>query len=61
MSFHNRQSVHVRCLIFIKGEWQIGMWNCEHLCWDDQHGDDFLYQPTEPTHWANLPDDPEAP
>lgn len=49
---------HVRCLIFVNGKWKIGMWNCEHLCWDDDDGDDFRYHPTEPTYWTHLPPNP---
>jgi hypothetical protein len=45
----------IRCLIFVKGEWEISMWNCEHDCWDDEEGDDFRYDPLTPTHWAALP------
>jgi hypothetical protein len=55
-----REYEHVRCLIFVDGEWDIGMWNCEHLCWDDREGDDFLYPPHKPTHWMQLPDRPET-
>jgi hypothetical protein len=51
---------HVRCLIFIRNEWQIGMWNCEHLCWDDDDGDDFLYEAGKPSHWMPLPPPPAA-
>jgi hypothetical protein len=51
---------HVRCLIFIHKEWRIGMWNCEHLCWDDEDGDDFLYEAREPSHWQPLPPPPAS-
>ena len=53
-----RSYEHVRCLIFVNGDWEIGMWNCEHLCWDDDEGDDFRYDPTVPTHWMPLPPPP---
>lgn len=49
---------YVRCLIFVNGNWEIGMWNCEHLCWDDDYGDDFRYDPYKPTHWMPLPPPP---
>lgn len=50
---------YVRCLIYVAGSREIGMWNCEHLCWDDEHGDDFRYHPTQPTHWMPLPPPPQ--
>ena len=51
---------HVECLIVIRGEVKFALWNCEHLCWDDNDGDDFLYHPTEPTHWMPRPAPPRA-
>ena len=51
---------HVRCLIVVNGEIEIGMWNCEHLCWDDDEGDDYRYDPYTPTHWMPLPAPPAA-
>ena len=51
---------HVRCLIVVNGEIEIGMWNCEHLCWDDDEGDDYRYDPDKPTHWMPLPAPPAA-
>lgn len=51
---------HVRCLIVVNGEIEIGMWNCEHLCWDDEEGDDYLYDPDTPTHWMPPPPRPGA-
>ena len=49
---------HVYCLIFINGEIELRPWNCEHLCWDRSDGDDFEFQPKEPTHWMYLPEEP---
>ncbi|MDH7787701.1 hypothetical protein QBD01_003728 [Ochrobactrum sp. 19YEA23] len=46
---------YVECLIFVNGSVEIGHWNCEHLCWDDEDHDDFLYNPQGPTHWRPLP------
>lgn len=51
---------HVRCLIMVRGCIEIGMWNCEHLVWDDDEGDDFRYNPKEPTHWRPLPEPPST-
>jgi len=55
-----RSYEYVRCLIFVNGDWEIGMWNCEHLCWDDDEGDDFRYHPTKPTHWMPIPAPPKG-
>ena len=49
---------YVDCLIYINGNVQQQPWNCEHLCWDDTHYDDFQYEPTKPTHWMPLPTPP---
>lgn len=39
------------CIIWINGEPEHAVWNCEHLCWDDYSGDDFRYDPLEPSHY----------
>jgi hypothetical protein len=44
----------IDCLVLAKRGWEICVWNCEHECWDDSDGDDFLYDPLEPTHWIDL-------
>ncbi len=44
----------IPCVIWVKGEPKLSMWNCEHLCWDDEEGDDWRYDPTTPTHWAEI-------
>lgn len=33
----------IPCVVYKKGDnWpRILVWNCEHLCWDDEDGDDF--------------------
>lgn len=50
----------IECLIVVKGRVEKALWNCEHMCWDDEHGDDFRYRPKEPTHWMPLPAPPAA-
>lgn len=47
----HRPYEHVECLVLHNGRLRILPWNCEHLCWDDEHGDDFLLHPKEPSHW----------
>lgn len=49
---------HVYCLIFYNGDVLLRPWNCEHLCWDDESGDDFELKPKDPTHWMLLPSGP---
>ena len=39
---------HIECLIYHNGDVKLRLWNCEHLVWDDEHGDDFYCLPTEP-------------
>ena len=51
---------YVDCLIFHRGEIKLRPWNCEHLCWDDEHYDDFYCAPTDPTHWMPLPAPPHT-
>ena len=50
-----RNYEYVDCLIVYKGEVLKRPWNCEHLCWDDEHYDDFFCHPTDPTAWTFLP------
>jgi hypothetical protein len=46
---------YVECLILKKdGDIEIGMWNCEHECWDDEECDDYRYDPTEPVAWLPI-------
>jgi hypothetical protein len=49
---------HVWCLIVHKGEVIMRPWNCEHGCWDQEDGDDFQFEATEPSHWMPLPEPP---
>ena len=48
----------IPCLIFVNGEIELSVWNCEHLVWDDSSGDDFRYSPHQPSHWQPLPPPP---
>ena len=50
----------IPCLVVYNGEIEICQWNCEHLVWDDASGDDFRYNASTVTHWAFLPDLPNA-
>jgi len=51
---------YVDCVIFVNGEIKFRPWNCEHLCWDDEHYDDFAFEATKPTHWAKINRPPET-
>jgi len=53
---------YVWCLLRMpSGELKIRPWNCEHLCWDDEHMDDFEMHPKEPEWWVALDEIPEPP
>lgn len=45
---------YVDCLILYKGDILLRPWNCEHLCWDDEHRDDYFLDPQEPSHWLPI-------
>lgn len=45
----------VPCLIMKNGRILLRQWNCEHLVWDDEDGDDFFCEAKEVTHWMLLP------
>ena len=49
----------VPCLIEHNGYVVISMWNCDHACWDDQDGDDFMAAPGEVKRWRHLPATPK--
>ena len=49
---------YVDCLIVVHGEVKLHPWNCEHMCWDDEHYDDWVYDPKTPSHWMPLPKAP---
>jgi len=53
-----RRYEHVACLVVRKREILIRQWNCEHLVWDSEDGDDFFCKAEDITHWmplSNLP------
>jgi hypothetical protein len=55
-----RDYEHVRCLVFVPAWGQMVLeWNCEHLCWDDESGDDVSTYNNQVTHWQELSHDPE--
>lgn len=47
-----RDYEQIECLIMHKGAVKLRVWNCEHLVWDDEDGDDFYCAPLEPSHYA---------
>jgi hypothetical protein len=55
---------HVFCLVTIKDRGAayvtILAWNCEHLCWDDESGDDISNKHEHVTHWMPLPEPPQS-
>ena len=50
----------IPCLVVYHGEICIRQWNCEHLVWDEEDGDDFCCKADEVTHWMPLPPMPNA-
>lgn len=44
----------IRCLVIFRGRPRILMWNCEHLCWDDEEGDDFFCNAADVTYWHEI-------
>lgn len=51
----------VECYVVVDGEIRRALWNCQHEVWDDMSGDDFLFEPQEPSHWMKTPDTPTLP
>ena len=46
----------VPCLIVRNREILLRQWNCEHLVWDTEDGDDFYCEANKDvTHWMTLP------
>ncbi len=50
----------IPCLIQHNGDVKISMWNCEHICWDDEYGDDYIAAPVEVKQWRLLPSPPSG-
>lgn len=45
----------IECMIWLpNGDIEVALWNCEHECWDDEHGDDYRYDPCHPTHYMPM-------
>jgi len=50
---------HVYCLVFVPRYGQMILaWNCEHLCWDSEDGDDVSRYNEQVTYWMELPINP---
>lgn len=52
---------HVMCLVTVQQpnrapSVHILAWNCEHLCWDDEDGDDYSSFHPYVTAWKPLPE-----
>lgn len=41
----------IPCLILRNGDIHLRVWNCEHLVWDDETGDDFYCEARDVTAW----------
>ena len=50
-----RQYEQIPCLIVRNREILLRQWNCEHLVWDGEDGDDFYCKAEDVTHWMPLP------
>lgn len=48
----------IRCLVVYRGETLLRLWNCEHLCWDDEEGDDWFCDVDDVTAWMLAPEPP---
>lgn len=45
----------VPCLIVKDREILLRQWNCEHLVWDTEDGDDFYCEAEDVAYWMVLP------
>ena len=50
----------VPCLVVHGGEILLRQWNCEHLVWDTEDGDDFFCRAADVSHWMPLPPMPNT-
>ena len=48
----------IPCLAIRKGEMHLLMWNCEHNCWDEQDGDDYMFDPLDVDYYIPLTEIP---
>jgi hypothetical protein len=44
----------VPCLVIASGGIEILTWNCEHECWDDEEGDDYVCEPLTVKYYIPL-------
>lgn len=51
----------VPCIVYHDREIRILVFNHEHMCWDQEDGDDHCCNIEDVSHWMPLPDTPEAP
>jgi hypothetical protein len=49
---------NVPCLIVHKGQVLLRQWNCKHLVWDDEDGDDFFCKAEDVDYWMLVPQAP---
>ena len=47
----------IPCLCIRRHGVEILQWNCEHLCWDGQDGDDYECDPCAVFWYAEIPDE----
>lgn len=51
----------VPCLVVRRGEISILLWNCEHLCWDGEDGDDYCCDFKDVDYYIPLSELPPIP
>lgn len=52
---------YVPCIVWMDGEIKLLQWNCQHLCWDDEFGDDHFAEAIDVDYWMPLSELPEVP
>lgn len=50
-----RRYEQIPCLIVRNRDILLRQWNCEHLVWDGEDGDDIYCKAEDVTHWMPLP------